>query len=374
MKNIVLIVGITILKIIANVIYCFFKVIPIKKQIVMITRQSNNATLDFELLANYLKEKDSNINVVILAKKLGKSLSEKILYIFYMFKMMYYLATSKLCILDSYCIPVSILKHKKKLKVVQIWHASGAVKKFGYQILDKEEGSNSLIAKLMCMHKNYDYVIAPSEITANTFSKAFDVPKEKIVKIGLPRLEYIINSKYDKSKEIYERYPHLKNKKNIIYIPTFRKNSKINISEILNYRLDRDKYNLIISLHPLDKTEVPDKYLLDKNYSSFDLIKIADYIITDYSVLSIEASILNKPIFLYLYDYKNYEEDRGLNINIDKELNSFTAKKFSDIMTKIKEEDYNMEQLSKYNSKYIEINPYTTIKDLGEFLFELYEE
>ena len=48
---------------------------------------------------------------------------------------MYYLATSKVCVLDGYCIPASILKHKKKLKIIQIWHASGAIKKFGYQIL-----------------------------------------------------------------------------------------------------------------------------------------------------------------------------------------------------------------------------------------------
>lgn len=374
MKNIILIIGITILKFIANIIYCLYKLLPIRNQIVMITRQSNDSTLDFQLLENYIKQKDKDIKIVILSKKLEKGVYNKIKYTLYILKIMYYLSTSKLCVIDSYCIPVSILKHKKRLKVVQIWHASGAVKKFGYQILDKKEGSNSLIAKLMCMHKNYDYVIAPSEITENVFSEAFDVPKDKIARFGLPRLEYIVNPVYDKSNEIYKQYPYLKDKKNILYIPTFRKNKETNLKELLNYNLDEKKYNLIIKLHPLDKTIVPDKYLVDEKIKSFDLIKIADYIITDYSVLSIEASILNKPIFFYLYDEEEYEKNRGLNINVKKELKSFTSKRFSDIMTKIEKEDYNMKQLNEYKSKYIEVNLLTAIKNLGEFLLKLYKE
>jgi CDP-ribitol ribitolphosphotransferase len=57
----------------------------------------------------------------------------------YVFKAMYYLATSKVCVTESYCVPISILKHKKELKVIQIWHSSGAVKKFGYQALNTKK-------------------------------------------------------------------------------------------------------------------------------------------------------------------------------------------------------------------------------------------
>lgn len=374
MKNILLTIGITILKILANIIYCFLKVFPCKNKIVMITRQSNNSTLDFALLKDNLEKKNSNIKIVVLAKKLEEGIYNKIIYTMYTIKMMYHLATSKICIIDGYCIPVSILKHKKSLTIVQLWHASGAVKKFAYQILDKKEGSNSKIAKLMNMHKNYNYVLAPSKITADIFSKAFNVSKEKIVKLGLPRLEYICDSKYDKTEEILNQYPNLKERKNILYIPTFRKNKSTDLKEILNYDLDNEKYNLIIRLHPLDKTYVPEQYSISSKYSSYDLIKIADYIITDYSVLSIEASILDKPIFLYLYDYEEYEKNRGLNIELDKELKSFTSKKFSDIMTKIKEEKYDMREIRKYSEKYIEVNTHNTINELGDFLLKIYKE
>ena len=377
MKNIILTIGITILKTFANIIYFIIKIFPIRNKIVMITRQSNSPTLDLKLLKEYFDENNKEIEVKILAKKLESGIIEKLKYCFYILKTMYHLATSKICVLDGYCIPVSILKHKNKLRIIQIWHASGAVKKFGYQIMDKKEGSSSKIAKLMCMHKNYDYVISPSEITIKFFAEAFNVPENKFVKLGLPRLEYISNSKYDKSEEIYEEYSKLREKENILYVPTFRKDSNINLlDEVLKTKIDEEEYNLIIKLHPLDNTEVPDKYLVDKKYTSFDLIKIADYIVTDYSALSIEASILEKPIFLLLKDIENYEKDRGLNINLKNELSSFICESFVELMDKISKKDYNIRELIEYKNKYVQVDEKNTIKNLAEFILkgEQYEE
>lgn len=361
-----------------NLIYFFLKLLPTKKQIVFTSMQSNRISLDFELLKESIEEKDSSIKLVFLCKKMESSLTKKsdyIKYVFnmigYVFKAMYYLATSKVCVTESYCVPVSILKHKKNLKIIQIWHSSGAVKKFGYQSLDKEEGKSSKIAEIMCMHKNYDYAIAPSDITKKIFSEAFNIEENKIVKLGLPRLEYISNIKYDKSKEIYNDYPELKNKKVILYVPTFRKGKKIDLTEILNYDLDKEKYKLIINLHPLDAGGVPEEYKISSKYTSYDLVKIADYIITDYSILSIEASILNKPIFLYLYDLKEYNKNRGLNINLCEELKTFTSKNFNDIMNKIIKNDFDINEIKKYKEKYIEVDTNNCTEQLTDFILNL---
>lgn len=374
MKKIIVSFG----KIFLNLIYGFLKLMPIKNQIVFISMQSDYPSLDFNLLKDEINNKDANIKLVFLCKKMESALEKKTDYIKYVLKMvgyvfkaMYYLATSKVCVAESYCVPVSFLKHKKELKIIQIWHASGAVKKFGYQSLNTEEGKSEEVAKLMCMHKNYDYVIAPSEVTKHIFSEAFNVEKEKIIKLGLPRLEYITNKKYDKSEEIYEKYPELRNKKIILYVPTFRKGKNVDLTEVLNYPLDNEKYKLIIKLHPLEKTEVPDEYKIDYQYTSYDLIKIADYIVTDYSILSVEASILEKPIFLYLYDLDEYNKNRGLNIDLNKELKTFTSKNFSDIMSKIEKNNFNMNEIVKYKNKYIEVNTNNTISKVSDFILKL---
>jgi len=376
LKEIIVKVG----KIFLNLIYSIIKLLTIQKQqIVFISMQSNCPSLDFELLEKEIKYREPSIKNVFLCKKMESSLKKStdyIKYVFnmigYVFKAMYYLATSKVCVAESYCVPISILKHRKELKILQIWHASGAVKKFGYQALETEEGKTRKIAQLMNMHNNYDYVIAPSEVTRNIFSDAFNIEKEKIVKLGLPRLQYITDREYSRTEEIYNDYNELKNKKIIIYVPTFRKGKNTDLTTILNVPINKEKYKLIIRLHPLEDTNIPEEYKIDSKYTTYDLIKIADYIITDYSILSIEASILEKPIFLYLYDLEEYNKNRGLNIDLNKELKTFTCKSFNDIIEKIETNNFDINEIKRYKNKYIEVETNNTIEKLTSFILELF--
>ena len=178
-------IGICIGKCFLNLIYFFVKMFPTKNKIVMMSRQSNKSNLDFELIKQEILKRNNNIEIKILCRVLKKDIKARINYCFYLFKCMYHISTSKVCILDGYSIPISILKHKKNLKVIQIWHASGAIKKFGYQSLNKKEGRGTKIAKIMNMHKNYNYVIAPSDTTADFYKEAFGIDKDKIIINGL---------------------------------------------------------------------------------------------------------------------------------------------------------------------------------------------
>ena len=375
MKKVIVTLG----KVFLNCIYYIFRILPVEDQVVFISMQSNKKSLDFEMLEECLKFEDPSAKLVFLCKKMESKLSTKLDYIKYVFcmtgyvlKAMYYLASSRVCVTESYCVPISILKHRKDLTILQIWHASGAVKKFGYQSLDTAEGKSKELAEIMCMHKNYNYAIAPSEVTREIFSKAFNIEKEKIVKLGLPRLEYITDSRYNKAKEIYSKYPELQNKKVILYAPTFRNGKNIDLTEILNYPLDKSKYKLIIKLHPLAQNIVPEENIIDSKYTSYDLIKIADYIITDYSALSIEASLLEKPIFIYNYDIDEYEKDRGLNVKFEEELKTFTSKKFSDIMSKIEKSDFDIGEIIRYKEKYIEVDIKDTTTKLSKFILSIF--
>ena len=122
----------------AKILYNIFKLFPTKNKITMISRQSDKETLDFKLLREEIEKTDKNIKVVTLCHKLeggiNATISEKIKYGIHMLSQMYNIATSKVVILDSYCILISIMKHKNNLKVIQMWHSMGTMKKFGYQI------------------------------------------------------------------------------------------------------------------------------------------------------------------------------------------------------------------------------------------------
>lgn len=345
---------ISIFKLSLKFFYFFFKLFPINtNKIAFFSRQSNVPSLDILMIKEELEKRNRNIKCVILTKRIGKKLSEKVGYYFYTLRQMYHLATSKVCVVDSYVIPVSVLNHKKDLVIIQIWHAMGAIKKFGFQCLDKPGGHKGDFAMQMRMHKNYDYVISGSDTMIPYFSEAFNVVKDKFISLGLPRMDYLINDSRKIKKDIHKKYPNINSKKVILYVPTFRKNKNNKVDDLINI-IDLDKYNLIIKSHPNKKINITDERIYTcREFSSLALLTIADYIITDYSAISIEASVLNKPIYFYVYDYDEYISDTGVNIDLYKEMPNCVFETADKLYTSITKKKYNFDQLNKFRDKYV---------------------
>jgi len=355
-------------KFLLNILYFFLKLFPSRNKIVMLSRQSNKVSIDFQYIKEEITKRNCNVEIKLLCKILHKSPIERIKYCFYIIKCMYHIATSKVCVVDGYSIPISILKHKKNLEIIQIWHASGAIKKFGYQALSKKEGRGTDIAKIMKMHKNYSHVLAPSKATAKFYVDAFGINIEQIIINGLPRLDYILSTN-NKTLNFLQEYPDYADKKTILYVPTFRKDSdSFDAVKSLEKCINFSKYNLIVKAHPLDKKDVS-KYTVDKKYNTYDLLKIADYIITDYSAVAFEASILDKPIYFYLYDIDNYKKVRGLNINLFNEMSNCTSKSAEIIMSLIENETYDFNQLKKFKFKYMGNDYFNNTEKLVDFIF-----
>lgn len=350
-------------KINLKVVYFFLKFLPTKKnKVLFISRQSNKPSIDFLILEKELRK--LKFKTILITKKIEKGFVNYIKYYFNLYKQMYHLATSKVCIIDSYCIPVCILKHKKSLVVIQMWHAMGAIKQFGYQTLTKSDGRNEKVAKMMKMHNNYSYILSGSEAMIGPFSKAFNYPKDSFIINGLPRIDYLLKNRKMLKNKIKNHYPELKKKKNILYVPTFRRNSKIKIDELIA-NIDYKKFNLIIKVHPATKISLNNKHVFTcSKYSALELLSIADYVITDYSAISLEAASLDIPIFLYLYDYDEYVTNNGLNIDLFKEFDKYASNDIKSIINVINKEKYNINVVLKFKEKYLD-------KDFGNYTKKL---
>lgn len=371
-------IGVLILKF----FYFFIKFFPQKNKIVFISRQSNNVSVDFKLLGDKLSE---SYEVVYLCKMIDKGFGNKIKYFFHMFKQMYHISTSKIVVLDSYAIVIGILKHKKNLKIIQMWHALGAFKKFGKSIIGKKESNVDIefvnkinsdkLSKIMGMHKNYDYIFASSELAVEGFSEAFGYPKSKFKIYPLPRLDLIIDKKNREEviKKIYSKYKTLKGKKNILYCPTFRKdNSDIKyIKELIN-KIDYKKYNLILKLHPLTKMDIDDKrVIIAKEFNTYEMAFVSDVIITDYSAVIYEVSLLNTPICLYAYDKDTYIDSRDFYLDYDKDMPGKIYSNVDNMLSDISNEKYNMSKLSKFNNNYINKYKVSYTDDIVNFIKSL---
>ncbi|MDO4485185.1 MAG: CDP-glycerol glycerophosphotransferase family protein [Bacillota bacterium] len=364
---------INIIKAVLNALYAVLKLLPVQKKILFLSRQSNSPSIDIALLSERIAAEHPDYQTVILCRKIGPGLMGKISYCFHMLRQMYHLATSQAVILDSYAILVSLLKHRRSLLVIQMWHSVGTMKKFGYSILDQPEGSSSSIAIPMNMHKNYDYILCAGEGYRSHLAEGFNYPKDKVVILPLPRVAALQNKEFMASKrnEIYAAYPELRCKKNILYVPTFRKNEseKESFNEALAslksaFEPFSSKYNLIIKAHPLSDIESD-----CKEFTSFDMLAAADYVISDYSCIIYEAAILHLPLYFYTYDYETYTETRDIYMDYPREIPSSMYSDPTALMKCIDTEVYDMERLERFLSKYVSYERPDIIGDIAAFIW-----
>lgn len=355
-----------------NIIYFFIKLFPIQNKVTFISRQSNDKSIDISLLEGEIKRENKNVKVVILCK----TLDNKLKYFFHMFRQMYHVATSKVVVLDGYCIVVSILKQKKETTIIQMWHALGAFKKFGYSILNQEEGSSEKTAKVMKMHNNYNYAFVSGEACIQPYSEAFRIDKKNIKIMPLPRVDLLRDKGNKKrvSDNIYKIYPILREKKNILYAPTFRKNkdSSEQVKELIN-SIDYSKYNLIIKLHPLTKIDiVDDRVIFDKNFTTLDMMYISDYVITDYSAILFEVAVLEKPIYFWTYDYEEYLNGRNFYLDFTTEIPGPMSSDVNNIIKFIEKDKYDLKKLKEFQKKYVAISENAT-KKMSKFILRKFK-
>lgn len=361
-------------KLFLRVLYYFMKLSPTKKQIVMLSRESNTPPVDFILLKKELEKTMPDYDIVMLCELLSSSGASPVSIFKNTLKSMKLLSVSRCCVLDTYSLPVSVLNHKKELKVVQIWHALGGLKLSGYEALDKSGGHSSKVSKALCMHKNYDVVTASSETVKELYAGAFGCDKAIIKILGMPRIDYILSDsdeKKERTKRLIEAHPLLNNgKKTILYVPTFRENKDIYLAEMLD-NIDFLRYNLAVKAHVIDKTRALPENVIELSESLFDVFGAVDYIITDYSAASIEASLTGKPLYFYTYDIDEYQNERGLFINPLTEYSSIASKSFEKIYLDIEAGSYDYKALDSFKSRMVETYDTDNTKRIAKVIREM---
>lgn len=360
--------------------YELFKLFPVRNKIVFISRQADEPSLDFSMLADEIKKEHPDYETVMLCKMLNSGIASKIYYAFHILIQEYHMATSKVVILDSYCIAASVLKHRESLLVIQMWHSVGTMKKFGYSILNKPEGSSSRIAHLMKMHHGYSYVLCAGEGYVDHLAQGFNVDRSIIKIFPLPRVELLQNKEYIEKtcSEIFATYPQLNTvKKNLVYVPTFRRAEDTDFDKALAdlaAALDPEKYNLVVKAHPLSgyhgqKFDTKSNFLTCDEFSSMDMLLVADAVISDYSCIIYEAAVLMKPLYFYTYDYDSYMSTRDIYMDYKKEIPGPMAGDGKSLAKAIDDMDnYDMDRLTSFLHKYVRITGHET-RDIVEFIF-----
>lgn len=246
-----------------------------------------------------------------------------------------YLMTSKVIVTDDYVRYMRVIKLRKEQKLIQIWHACGAFKKFGLDapsLLTPEEEKAT--------HSQYSAVVVTSEKCRESYANAFGISKENCLPLGLPRTDYLLKSASEMQENIFRKYPDLKGKKIYLYCPTFREEDGKKVEydpeidmEKLSKSLHEDEV-FIIRRHPLadyrfENGEYPNILDLSSD-STLELTAASKVIITDYSSVIYDATLLSVPSVFYCPDYKKYE--RGFYLDFPDGLPGDMVTKDADLL------------------------------------------
>lgn len=201
------------------------------------------------------------------------------------------------------------------------------------------------------------------------YIRDFNVLEKNILFSGLPRNDELYNITSDKVKQIRNKLKIPPDKKVILYAPTWRdstdRGNSYSIKPPINSKYWKkqlsDKYVVLLRTHAYTNQLMGvefDEFMQDySRYSEInDLLIIADILISDYSATIFDYTILERPIICFGYDYEQYKKDRGLYIDLDKELPGGVLKDEKEVLERIKTLDFECEskKVAEFKKKYLE--------------------
>lgn len=303
-----------------------------------------------------LKKYDYDIQILLSNQS---SFFQKIRYYW---KLLYYIATSKYILIDDFFPLMYVLKIREGSKFIQVWHALGAYKKVGYS-RDDIGNENSLT------HKNYTDTIVSSDAIVDNYAEAFGISREKVHPLGIPRTDLFFHQEEMENvrKKVYKNYPMLKNKKVILFAPTFRGSGRksayypeeyIDLDAIYK-NLDENEI-LLIKLHPFTHNKIiineeyQDKIIDFTSYLDINkLLLMTDLLITDYSSVIFEYAFLEKPVIFYVPDLEEYSGARSFYYDYKEYMYGTIAKNGEELIQGLKNATIDKELLAKFKVKFL---------------------
>lgn len=274
--------------------------------------------------------------------------------------------TSRVVIVDDYFRMLNIVPKKDDVKLFQLWHACGAFKTFGFTRIGKDGGPRQWAKN----HRMYDYAVVSSKNIAKHYAEGFGIPDSCILPSGVPRTDIFCDSGYKEKTRaaFFEKYPQLKNKKIILFAPTFRgkgqmsayyPTDKFNPNEICSAL--GDEYAIIIKLHPFckEKYKIEEKYkdrIIDLSNADElnDLLFVTDLLITDYSSVVFEASLLDIPMLFYAFDLDEYIENRDFYYDFKEFIPGKTVFLQDELIKAVQNNDFESEKVEKFKHKFFD--------------------
>lgn len=333
----------------------------VKNQITFMSGRRDEIGGNPEFVYNLIKDRDDiDFKFLMFSDPAGHRRIKNIV------KFLKLYATSKVVIVDDYFRLLNLVTKRDDIKLFQLWHACGAFKTFGFTRLGKKGGPKQTDPN----HRMYDYAIVSSQEIAKHYAEGFGLSDENVVATGIPRTDIFMDKEYASKirSSFYERYPQLKNKKIMLFAPTFRGNGQMSAFYPTDafdiekaYEGLGGEYAILIKLHPFceERFEIPEKYsdmIIDMSDEDElnDLLFVTDLLVTDYSSVIFEASLLNIPMMFYAFDLYDYIASRDFYYDFEGFVPGKIVFSENELINAINKKDFESEKVDGFKNKFFD--------------------
>lgn len=305
--------------------------LPIRRRIVLATSHADRLDGNLAAIREGLARDAPDLEVVELAHRSGGGIGGRLAGALHGMLAGYHLARARLFVVDDYFFPIYPIRPRRGTTIVQVWHASGAFKRFGYSLDGKEFGADEATLRRVRIHANYDLCLVSSMSVAPAYAEAFGQPLERFrADIGVPRTDPLFDAAWREAtaSALRRRYALPEGRTVVLYAPTYRgtRIDRARDPRHLDLRALRevlgDDHVVLVRLHPFVRSSAG----LDAALAGFaidvsehpeigDLMLVSDHLVTDYSSAIYEFSLLERPMTFFAPDLDEYERERGFYLD-----------------------------------------------------------
>lgn len=246
----------------------------------------------------------------------------------------YQMARAQYILMDNAFLPMAYFRVRKGTRVVQLWHGTGTIKKFG-----QDATKGWLRLQEQRINRNITHLIVNAPALRCQYAKAFGVPEGSTYATGLPRTDALVEwigagakrggveeageagSRRAEAK-LYQVYPQLKGKKLILYAPTFRDAEGASPRLHMDVRrlcgLLPEEYVLLLRLHPFVAAAFEEgnawvrqegRLCQVSGYGDLpELMGQSEALITDYSSIVFDYALFDKPMYFCTDDLEEFSD------------------------------------------------------------------